>query len=590
MQNKYSPLHILVIEDQIGDFILLKGYLNEINVNITISKAISFKEAKIVLQSSNNFDAILLDLSLPDVENRETLVENIVVLAQKAPVIVLTGYADTAFGFKTLSMGISDYLLKDELNSAQLSKSIHHGIERKRVESQLRESENKYRNLFDSSPLPMWVLERCSSRFLSVNAATVDLYGYSREEFLGMSIKELWAGTDDPETEILDLIRKDGFFKLKISHRKKNGEVVHLKIQSNPIIFDGKEARVALANNITASLEAKLALKNSEKRFKALVQDGSDLVMILNFDGNLTYVSPSSKLVMGIHADLLINYNLFEFIHVDDLEQVKESIAMLQIKKRVQIPSYRIKTSKNKWKWIETILTNLYDDTSVNGIVANSRDITEFMQQEKELIESLKRYNIVEKATSDTITDYDVQNDVMHYNEGMELMFGYSKAQISSKGSWWDEKVHPEDTERVKNKVDLIYKKGHGNLQVEYRFRCADGSYKYILDRTYLVTNEKGKPLRMIGSMQDITEIHNYIETIERHNDRLKDIAWTQSHVVRAPLARIMGLIDSLENFEDLDDQAQLLSHIITSARELDVIIRKINSKTNKSISQSRQC
>jgi PAS domain S-box-containing protein len=589
MPYKSDSLHILVIEDQLGDFILIKNYLKKEQNNTRISRAVRFMEAENLLKSST-FDAILLDLSLPELDDRKALVKKVVLLANKSPVIVLTSFSDTEFGVKSLALGISDYLLKDELNAAQLSKSIHYGIERKRIESQLMESENKYKNLFDSSPLPMWVLERCSCRFLSVNAAAVDLYGYSREEFLGMSIKNLWAGIDETETEILNLIRKDGFFKLNISHIKKNREIIHLKIQSNPIIFDGKEARVALANNITASLEAKRALKNSEQRFKALVQDGSDLVMILNFDGNLTYVSPSSKLVIGITAEVLINYNLFEFIHEDDVNQVKDSIAMLQSKRRIQIPSYRIRTSKNKWKWIETILTNLYDDTSVNGIVANSRDITEFVKQEKELMESLKRYNIVEKATSDTITDYDMQNDVMHYNEGMELMFGYTQDQISTKGSWWDDKVHPEDAVRVKNKVNQVYEKGHGNLQVEYRFRCADGNYKYILDRTYLVTDEQGEPLRMIGSMQDITEIHNYIETIERHNNRLKEIAWTQSHVVRAPLSRIMGLIDSLENFENMDDQAQLLSHILTSARELDGIIRKINSKTTESISQSPIC
>ena len=589
MQYKSVPLHILVIEDQADDFILIEGYLNKEQKNIEISRAVSFTEAENLLKSSS-FDAILLDISLPDVENKETLAKNVVILANNAPVIVLTCYADTGFGVKSLSLGISDYLIKGELNAAQLAKGIHYGIERKRIENQLNESEKKYENLFDSSPLPMWVLDRCSFKFLSVNTAAIDLYGYSRDEFLGMSVRDLWAGLGEPQAELLDLISKDGFFKFNISHRKKNGEIVHLKIQSNPIIFDGKEARVTLGNNITASLEAKRALINSEQRFKALVQDGSDLVMILDFNGILSYVSPSSKLVMGISSELLISYNLFEFIHKDDLDQVKENIALLRLQKRVQIPSYRIKTSKSEWRWIETILTNLYDDTSVNGIIANSRDITEFVQQEKKLIESLDRYNIVGKATSDTITDYDVQNDLMHYNEGMELMFGYTQDQICTKGAWWDEKVHPDDAERVKSNVAQVYKNGHGSLQIKYRFRCADGSYKYILDRTYLVTDDLGKPHKMIGSMQDITEIHNYIETIERHNDRLKDIAWTQSHVVRAPLARIMGLIDSLENFEDLDDQAQLLSHILSSARELDGIIRKINSKTEETISQSRKC
>ena len=115
---------------------------------------------------------------------------------------------------------------------------------------------------------------------------------------------------------------------------------------------------------------------------------------------------------------------------------------------------------------------------------------------------------------------------------------------------------------------------------MEYRFKCADGTYKYNLDRSYIVVDEQGNAIRIIGAMQDITEIQNYIQTIENHNSRLKDIAWTQSHVVRAPLARIMGIINLLQNFPDISEQAELLDHIITSAVELDDIIRNITIKT----------
>ena len=75
-------------------------------------------------------------------------------------------------------------------------------------------------------------------------------------------------------------------------------------------------------------------------------------------------------------------------------------------------------------------------------------------------------------------------------------------------------------------------------------------------------------------------EIQNYIQTIEDHNSRLKDIAWTQSHVVRAPLARIMGLVDLIQNYPNIDEQSELLEHINSSAKELDSIIRNITSKT----------
>ncbi len=585
-----SALNILVIEDNLGDFILIEDYLNEIQSEVSIKRASNLEEAKTILKSNIQLDTVLLDLSLPDVDDREILVQDIVEFSNKCAVIVLTGYADNDFGVKTLSLGISDYLLKDELTISQLSKSIFYSIERKKSQIQLLESEKKYKSLFNSSPVPMFVLDRHSLEFLSVNDAAIKLYGYSAEEFLSLKVSDLWLNREEPEIEHTVNNNRHGYFEFKISHKKKSGEVIHLEIQSNPISFDGRDARVTLLNDITGRIKAEKLLTDSEQRFKALVQEASDLVMILDFNGNFSHVSPSSELVMGIPADQMLKMNLFDLIHSEDIDQVKKNILKLKNTKRVQIPSYRVKTSSNEWRWIETVLTNLIKDPAVNGLVANSRDITEFVNQEQKLIDSLKRYDIVAKATSDTITDYDVQNDLMQFNHGMELMFGYTPDQICTKGSWWDDKVHPEDAERVKSKVAQVYKNGHGSLQIKYRFRCANGSYKYILDRTYLVTDELGKPLKMIGSMQDITEIQNHIQTIEDHNERLKDIAWTQSHVVRAPLARIMGIIDLLQTDNDIVDQEELLKHILNSATELDGIIRKITNQTEQVTQNFPEC
>lgn len=579
-----------MVEDHLGDYILIEDYLTEEHSNLGLTRASSFSEAKEFLSSSTKFDAILLDLSLPDSTSAESLVRDMVNLAWKTPVVVLTGYANKDFGVKTLSLGISDYLLKDELNAVQLSKSIYYSIERKKIEFQLTESEKKYKSLFELSPLPMWVVDRKDLRFLNVNAAAVKMYGYSREEFLSMKIRDLWTQTNEPEIEQLLVDKNDEFFNLKVSHTTKNGEQIYLDVQSNPIIFDGIEARVSLVNNITAQLTAEKALMHSEQRFKALVQDGSDLVMILDCKGNFKYVSPSAKAVTGVSAERLKKNNFFYMIHQEDVNMVKDCVHQLENQKRIQIPSYRIKSNGNKYRWIETIITNLSQDPAVNGIVANSRDITDFVLQEKQLRESLMRYDIVAKATSDTITDYDVKNDLMHYNEGIENMFGYKADDVDPCGSWWEEKVHPEDRQRVNIRVADVYANRTSQLQIEYRFRCADGSYKYILDRSYMVRDTEGNPSRMIGSMQDITELKRYIQTIEKNNKRLKEIAWTQSHVVRAPLARIMGLIDLLQNHDDIEDVGLLLNSIMSSARELDGIIRKINSKTEDATLKEVEC
>ena len=141
---------ILIIEDNPGDFVLIKNYLYEEFLHPAIEQAQTFAETKLKLKNNNHFDIILLDLSLPD-STGKLLVNEMVELAGSAPIIVLTGYADKDFGIKTLALGISDYLLKDDLNAIQLYKSIAYSIERRRINNELKESESKYRHLFDLS-------------------------------------------------------------------------------------------------------------------------------------------------------------------------------------------------------------------------------------------------------------------------------------------------------------------------------------------------------------------------------------------------------------------------------------------------------
>ena len=215
----------------------------------------------------------------------------------------------------------------------------------------------------------------------------------------------------------------------------------------------------------------------------------------------------------------------------------------------------------------------------------NSRDITEFVEQERKLIESLERYDIVAKATSDIITDNHLEKDEVIVNEAASDLLGYSMDEIGKSSAWWNNRIHPDDYEEVRALTEKMRRKKIRNLTVEYRFKCANNAYKYILDRSYLITDENGNPTRIIGSMQDITERKKYLIAIENHNKRLKEIAWTQSHVVRAPLAKVMGLVDLLLNYKnDLENVDELLKNILNSAHELDSIIRQIAVQTEEEL------
>ncbi len=183
-------IRILVIEDNPGDFVLVEEYLLSEAEHPEIHHAETLAAASETIQNCDPFDAILLDLTLPDADGA-ALVKRIAELSQNTPVIVLTGYENKDFGLKTLSMGISDYLLKDELNPFLLSKSISYSIERNRINRSLRQSEKQYRDLFNLSPLPKWVFDTETLRFLDVNQMAIEHYGYSEEEFLTMTIKDI---------------------------------------------------------------------------------------------------------------------------------------------------------------------------------------------------------------------------------------------------------------------------------------------------------------------------------------------------------------------------------------------------------------
>lgn len=277
-KNRYK---ILVIEDNPGDFALIEDFLEEQIFSPEIVQAKNFKEGRFLLvEEKLAVSVILLDLSLPD-KSGENLIMEIVALSAGIPIIVLTGYPDISFSVKSLSLGVSDYLLKDELSASNLYKSILYSIERKKKSAELEESEKRYSDLFQLSPQPMWVYDLETLEFLNVNNAAIRHYGYSLEEFLNMTIRDIRPEEEmDKLNEALLVTRKTATYHYNgISrHRKKDGDIIQAEIQSNGIYINGRKARVVLINDITERVRYIEAIERQNQKLQEIAYLQSHVV------------------------------------------------------------------------------------------------------------------------------------------------------------------------------------------------------------------------------------------------------------------------------------------------------------------------
>ncbi len=255
MVKDKKAYHIMVIEDNPGDFMLVEEFITEYIYQPIIRHAKNFKEALDELtKERNHFDVVLMDLTLPD-KGGEELVTEIARFLPQCPVLILTGYADIEFSIQSIARGISDYLLKDDLNAAMLYKSIIYAIERKKNSTLIEDSERRYSDLFNLSPQPMWLYDSETLQFIQVNKAAVEHYGYTEEEFLSMTIMDIRPQDQILKTkEVLNRIignDESTMFSGSFKHKKKNGEIISVEVYSNRIEIGARPCRSVIAVDVS---------------------------------------------------------------------------------------------------------------------------------------------------------------------------------------------------------------------------------------------------------------------------------------------------------------------------------------------------
>ncbi len=176
-------------------------------------------------------------------------------------------------------------------------------------------------------------------------------------------------------------------------------------------------------------------------------------------------------------------------------------------------------------QWVNLLIfVGIVSALTVLGTAVRQQNQKEIERQSEALSRSEERLRLVSYATNDVVWDWNLVTNQMERSQSIRRLFGYAPDQVKSEFEWWEGQIHPEDREKITNSIRAAIDDGETFWSKEYRFRRADGSYAHVFDRGYLIPNENGIPVRMLGAMMDITRWRQVEEELATERNLLRTL------------------------------------------------------------------
>jgi PAS domain S-box-containing protein len=372
---------------------------------------------------------------------------------------------------------------------------LHDITERKRAEEALLESEKKYKNLAENAPIAVTRILLKQNRYDFVNEEFVRQSGYTLEEYDKLSDETLINIIYEQDRE-----RVFTFYREWARTGNKGIQHIDYRIinRFNKIVWldtylyadfdaDGKPFAVnQICIDITEQKRAQEAIKENESRFRALIENGADLITLLDYRGNIEYSSPSTSRILGYEADEVIGKSAFDLLYPDDSSQISDYLEKLLKNPGITLPvQFRIRHKNGNYLWVEGSGTNLIHESAVGSIVINYRDITERKKSEEELILQKLYFQQLFENSPEGIVILDNNERVVNVNNGFEKLFHYSLNEIKNKNI--DTLVVPENLQEQAAQMTLFALKGEVIHKETVRKR-KDGSLVDVSILAYPIT------------------------------------------------------------------------------------------------------
>ena len=452
MNTVAKDLKLLLVEDNIGDFILVSEYLKMV---IPDSKLVHAKTLMTALTAmgKNDFDIILLDLSLPDSNGVDSITE-IISLAQGRPVIVLTGFSDKQFGIESLKLGVQDYLIKDEVTPAILLKSINYSIERKKNLTQLEQNENRYRALIENSTDGLLLVDP-NGKVLEISQMGKKILGLPPQEDVAFAFQD-FVHTEDLSAVakcFLEITSNPGQIKsLELRVKLPSGEYRWIEnIFQNLLNEPAVNGIVANYRDITERKNTAVLIQESEEKYRYLFNMNPQSIFIWDPE-NLKFVDLNETCLQ------LYGYTKEEFSHMTIMDirdrshfDKTKSLAQKMLSKELEFFAAIWEHRKKNGELIYMDVTS--HRIVVNGkiaVLAIGSNVTEKILLEQQLDD--ERIKNQKEITDAVISAQEKERDQI----GSELHDNVCQILASSKLYLGMVKKHTNEPEEYIEETDLL--------------------------------------------------------------------------------------------------------------------------------------
>lgn len=251
------------------------------------------------------------------------------------------------------------------------------------------ESEQQYKNFFENNPIPMWIFDIETLVFVKVNNAAVNVYGYSQEEFLSMTIKDIRPQAEVERLQIMVNSPRQPYNPAGIwKHKMKNGKIITVHITSHITIFNGKKCRLVLIHDVTEMMET----KEENNKLALVAKNTSNSVIITDQNCEVEWVNEAFTTQTGYGLEEVKGKDPFVFLYGEDLSSAmrEELLNSLQLKKELtgEILTYNKDGSKS---WVKASISPVYVNGELQNFVTVQTDITQTKLQEEKIGKQNKR-------------------------------------------------------------------------------------------------------------------------------------------------------------------------------------------------------